>query len=144
MNQPAGEPRAAPLTREQIDVLLGNVLRYGVILCAVIIATGVALGAARPSSVGTTLGQVLPHLLSAEMVEGAGPPSTLAAFLHLSSYADPSVIVSLGLILLILLPVVRVGITILVFLVERDRVYVAITAIVFAVLVFGLAFGKAL
>jgi uncharacterized membrane protein len=78
------------------------------------------------------------------MVDGAGPPSSLTAFFHAASYADPTVIVSLGLILLILLPVVRVGITILVFVVERDRVYVAITAIVFAVLLFGLAFGKAL
>jgi uncharacterized membrane protein len=65
VSAPERTPRAQPLTREQVDVLLGNVLRYGVILCAVIITFGVALGAVQGVRAGSSLGEVLPHLLRA-------------------------------------------------------------------------------
>ena len=132
------------MSREQVDVLIGNVLRYGVLACALVIAVGIAAAAARPSRAGASLREVVPQLTQGQMVEAAGPPSSLGAFVHAASYSDPLVLISLGIILLILLPVLRVALTILIFLVERDRVYVAITAFVFAVLMFGLLFGKAL
>ena len=138
------EGAAPPLSREQVGVLIGNVLRYGVLLCALVIAVGVAAAAVRPNRVGASLHDVVPQLTQGAMVEAAAPPKSLGAFVHASSYADPAVLIGLGIILLILLPVVRVALTILIFLVERDRIYVAITGFVFAVLLFGLLFGKAL
>lgn len=134
----------APLTRQRVDLIIGTVLRYGVLTCAVVIALGLGLGVVRPHKAGATLGEILPQLTSAGMVDAAGPPRSATVYVSPGSYADPDVMVSLGIILLILLPVLRVGMTIIIFLLERDRVYVAITTFVFGVLLFGLLFGKAL
>src|SRR5262249_30648914 len=49
--------------------------------------------------------------------------------------------VMLGLLLLIATPIARVAFSAVGFLVERDRVYVAITIIVLALLVLSLLFG---
>lgn len=133
-----------PLSRDQVDVLIGNVLRYGVLLCALVIAAGVAAAAVRPSRAGGSLSEVVPQLTQGVMVDAAAPPASLGAFLHPASYADPLVLISLGIILLILLPVVRVALTVLIFIVERDRIYVAIATFVLGVLLFGLIFGKAI
>lgn len=53
-------------------------------------------------------------------------------------------IIALGLLLLIALPIVRVALTVLLFLFERDYVYLAITFFVLTVLLSGVFFGKAL
>jgi uncharacterized membrane protein len=52
-------------------------------------------------------------------------------------------IVQLGLVLLIATPVARVACTLVAFVLQRDRVYVAITAVVLALLLYGLILGKA-
>jgi uncharacterized membrane protein len=51
-------------------------------------------------------------------------------------------IVTLGLLLLIATPVVRVGISILAFVYERDRVYTFITLTVFCLLILSFFLGK--
>ena len=51
-------------------------------------------------------------------------------------------IVQLGIVLLIVTPMLRVGFTLVAFMLQRDRVYVAITTLVLALLVYGLAFGR--
>lgn len=52
-------------------------------------------------------------------------------------------IVQLGLVLLIATPVARVAFTLVAFVLQRDRVYVAITTVVLALLLYGLVFGQA-
>ena len=54
----------------------------------------------------------------------------------------PFGVIMLGLVLLILTPVLRVGISLLVFITEKDWLYVGITAIVFLILISSLFFGK--
>ena len=49
---------------------------------------------------------------------------------------------SLGLLLLIALPIARVGMTVVLFLIEGDFVYLGITLFVFAVLIAGIAIGR--
>jgi len=51
--------------------------------------------------------------------------------------------VQLGLVLLIATPMVRVALTLVAFLWQRDRLYVCITAFVLALLVYGLFWGRA-
>jgi uncharacterized membrane protein len=46
--------------------------------------------------------------------------------------------VQLGVILLIATPVARVALTLVAFAVQRDRIYVALTAVVLIVLLYGL------
>lgn len=54
----------------------------------------------------------------------------------------PFGVIMLGLVLLILTPVLRVGISILVFISEKDWLYVGISSIVFLILISSFFFGK--
>jgi len=56
---------------------------------------------------------------------------------------DSNAIVQLGLVLLIATPVVRVAFMLIAFVVQRDRVYVAISGLVLALLLYGLLLGRA-
>jgi uncharacterized membrane protein len=51
-------------------------------------------------------------------------------------------IVQLGIVLLIATPILRVAFTLVAFVLQKDRVYIAITTLVLALLVYGLAFGR--
>ncbi|MGH7621340.1 MAG: DUF1634 domain-containing protein [Gemmatimonadaceae bacterium] len=51
--------------------------------------------------------------------------------------------VQFGLLLLILTPIVRVAFTLVAFVLQRDGTYIVVTAIVLALLLFGLVFGGA-
>ena len=48
-----------------------------------------------------------------------------------------------GLVLLIATPVVRVAFMLIAFVVQRDRVYAAISGLVLALLLYGLLLGRA-
>ena len=48
----------------------------------------------------------------------------------------------LGLLVLIATPIARVACTLVAFALQRDRTYVGITAIVLALLLYGLVLGK--
>jgi uncharacterized membrane protein len=54
----------------------------------------------------------------------------------------PYAIILTGLFILILTPVFRVGVSIIVFLKEKDYLYVKITAIVFTILIVSFLLGK--
>lgn len=54
----------------------------------------------------------------------------------------PFGVIMLGLVLLILTPVLRVGTSLLVFIAEKDWLYVGISAIVFIILLSSFFFGK--
>jgi uncharacterized membrane protein len=51
-------------------------------------------------------------------------------------------LVQLGIVLLIMTPMLRVAFTLVAFVLQRDRVYVAITSLVLALLLYGIAFGR--
>ncbi len=65
-------------------------------------------------------------------------PAELAAGI---GRGDAAAIVVLGILLLIATPVARVAFAVVAFAIERDRLYVAISVVVLAVLVWGLARG---
>jgi uncharacterized membrane protein len=56
----------------------------------------------------------------------------------------PFAIILTGLLLLILTPVLRVGASIIIFLMEGDYLYSVITAIVFIILLAAMFFGKSM
>jgi len=58
--------------------------------------------------------------------------------------AKPYAFISLGLLILIITPVMRVAVTCIAFLFERDYQYVLITGFVFCVLLVSFLLGKAL
>lgn len=137
---PPSRARGAPLppdararwTDEQVDQLLGNLLRIGVIVATIVaVIGGVLLLAQRglaPASGHVFLGEP-PELRSL-----SGIVSGVAA-------RHPDAIVQLGLVLLIATPVARVAMSLVTFILQRDRVYVVVTTIVLALLIFSLTGG---
>ncbi|MBI3336126.1 DUF1634 domain-containing protein [Candidatus Peregrinibacteria bacterium] len=68
-------------------------------------------------------------------------PSELYAGLR---RGDPDTWLAAGLLLLIGLPILRVGLTMVLFLLDQDKTYFLITLFVFVILLSGIFLGKAL
>jgi uncharacterized membrane protein len=114
--------------------MIGNLLRYGVIVSAVVIliGTGQLLSVYGSSSSSQYLlynpGSI-PH--------GAFPVSASALLKGLAAF-DAYSLIELGVAILIATPVSRVAISVLLFGAEKDTSYVLITAVVLALLLFSL------
>jgi uncharacterized membrane protein len=120
---------------ESMNIVIGKVLRYGVIISAFVILLG-ALGLVAASDGSEASGllsynpSTIPHGSWYE-VSFSGLASGLAA---LAPYAW----IELGVILLIATPVARVLISVFLFAAERDRRYVVITSVVLVLLLFSM------
>lgn len=119
----------APLTDQEVDEIIGALLRYGVLLSASVVAAGgiwyLMHYGTSPPSYRVFRGEpgYLRHL--------RGIVSGIPGF-HCRR------VIQLGLVLLIATPVARVAFSVVAFVLQRDRTYVAITLIVLAVLLFSL------
>lgn len=111
---------------EEMEIIISNFLRIGVVLSAIIVFVGLAMFLISGNS-GYS-GSYFPTT----------PSEILKGLVHLKSYA----IILTGLIILILTPVFRVGVSILVFIKEKDFLYVKITSIVFIILIISFVLGK--
>jgi len=100
-----------------------------------VLLAGIAVSVALMAS-GLVLGFLDEEGMPSGVVPLADLPSGLAAL-------DPAAYLSLGLIVLIATPFVRVAGSIVVFVRQRDRRYVLITAVVLAVMCLSVALGKA-
>jgi uncharacterized membrane protein len=113
---------------ESFANIIGNVLRYGVMLSAAIIVVGVVLLLAASGSADAT------PLLS----YGSKQAPSLGGFLSgLASY-QPYAVIELGALVLLATPVARVLISVFLFAAQKDRLYVLITAVVLALLLFSM------
>jgi uncharacterized membrane protein len=119
-----------------VDRLIAYVLRGGVTISVVVVLAGLIITfvhhreyfRSRPA-------------LGALTNPGASYPSTVGAVIEGARKGRGQAIVSLGLLLLIATPVARVAVSIAVFVIERDRLYVVITAIVLALLLLSFVLG---
>jgi uncharacterized membrane protein len=114
---------------ERIENIIGNMLRAGVILAAVVVLAGGVLYVAK-------YGHRQPQY-------GAfhGEPSDLRNVSQITEQAislHSRGLIQLGLLLLIATPVARVAFSVIAFAAERDWLYVVITLIVLAVLVYSI------
>jgi len=119
---------------ESMNEIIGNVLRYGVMVSAVVVLFGTVLlanssGTSDTSGILTYYPNQVPH--GTYDVSFQGLITGLASF---SAYSW----IELGVIFLIATPVSRVLISVFLFLAERDRLYVAITTVVLALLLFSM------
>lgn len=128
-------PPHAPTTAEsgalirQAELIISNVLRGGVLVSAAV----------------TLLGVILFYLRSAGSAQGLIDhpyPHTLGAVGNGLAKGDPLAIVTLGLLLLLATPVIRVAVSIVAFALEHDRRYVVITSLVLAILLVSFFLGK--
>jgi uncharacterized membrane protein len=114
-------------------VIVGNLLRFGVLLAAVVVLIGGILYLVQHGSEAPDY-RTFDENRNKELRTLSG---TLKAAWHLKSRG----LIQLGLFILIATPVARVAFTIYAFLRERDYTYVAITLIVLAVLLYSLFGG---
>ncbi len=116
----------------RIEVIIGALLRTGVMLAAAVVLFGAVVYLARHgqeiASYGIFRGE--PETLRSVSAIARGA-------LHMSGRA----IIQLGLLLLIATPVARVAFSAVAFAIERDFLYVGITLFVLGVLLYSL-FGS--
>jgi uncharacterized membrane protein len=118
---------------QEIEEIIGNLLRIGVLLSAAVVAVGGVLylikyGASRPHY----------GLFRGEPQDLRSVPRIVQDALDGHSRG----IIQLGLLLLIATPIARVIFSIYAFAREKDRMYVVVTLIVLAVLIYSLVWGK--
>ena len=121
-------------TDERLEAIMGTLLRTGVILAAIVVLAGGIVyllhHGAEPARYGTF------HMEDVKL-------RTLHGVLRGAIALDGPSIIQLGLLLLIATPVARVLFAAFGFAQERDRTYVAISLIVFAILILSLWSGVA-
>lgn len=109
----------------QIELIIGQVLRIGVLVSAVVILLGLIM-----------------IIVTGKTGYAANLyPTTVNAILSGIVELRPFAIVMLGLFLLILTPVLRVVVSIYAFVKEQDRLYVWITTFVLIILLVGMWIG---
>ncbi|MGB6609471.1 MAG: DUF1634 domain-containing protein [Acidobacteriaceae bacterium] len=129
--KPAQSPN--PWTDLRIETWVGVFLRTGVLLAAAIVLTGGILYLAQNRGPRPNY-----QHFQAE-------PSQFTHFgniLHGVVALNPESIIMLGLLVLIATPVARVGMCIVGFLFERDRLYTVVSTIVFLILLYSLFLHK--
>ena len=113
-----------------LEALIANVLRYGVLASSAVIALGVVLS---PFQNGSYLG--CPSTLEEVCATNFGKPSSapLAVLAGLPSL-NPLSIIEVGVLIQLDIPFFRVGAGALMYALERKWTYVAISVLVFSVL----------
>ena len=114
---------------QRIEIIIGTLLRTGVILAAAVVLFGASLYLARhghePANYATFHGEPATLKSPKNIVQGVTQMNARA-------------IIQLGLLLLIATPVARVAFSAVAFAIEHDYMYVVITLIVLAVLTYSL------
>ena len=114
---------------KRLETLVGVMLRTGVLLAAAVVLIGAAMYLVQSHGVRADYTHFQPEPAQFATLHGAA-----TGFLS----GDPRSIIMLGLLILIATPVARVGMCVVGFLMERDRLYVAVSSIVLAVLLYSL------
>ncbi len=117
------------------EIVISLVLRWGVLVSGTVIFIGMALVLARHNTLGTTWD--LRHLIFFDPAGRFYTPD-LGVILSQAVRLDPFAIIEVGLLLLIAAPVMRVAVSILLFALEKDKLYVIITSLVLAILLFSI------
>lgn len=122
---PAGEDR-----ERSVELAIGTMLRAGVVAAAIVTALGGLLLLAHHGGAPADF---------AEFRGATAPFRGVSAILAGVAAGESAAIVQLGLLLLIATPIMRVALSLLAFARLKDWTYVVLSAIVLAVLLFGLS-----
>ena len=116
-------------TDQKVEGVIGNLLRTGVILSATVVLIGAAIYLLRHGGSPADY-----RVFQGEPNDLRSLPGIIQRSIHLSGRG----IIQLGLLLLIATPVARVAFAIYGFAAEGDRLYVAFSSLVLAVLLYSL------
>ena len=111
----------------EVELAISKALRIGVIISGAV----------------TFAGLVMYFSTGGSGYPGASYPATFTEIIKGLLALKPYGVIMTGLIILIATPIFRVGISIVIFLVEKDYLYVKITLLVFVILMLSLLMGKA-
>lgn len=129
MSDSTNESGKARWIDQRVEELIGYLLRAGVILSAAWVLAG-------------GIFYLLKYAGSMPEYQAfRGEPSDLrhiSGIVHDALALDPHGLIQLGLLCLIATPVARVAFSVVAFLVERDWLYVAVTLVVLALLLWSL------
>ncbi|MDE3200009.1 MAG: DUF1634 domain-containing protein [Acidobacteriota bacterium] len=114
---------------QKLEIIIGNLLRAGVLLAAVIVFAGGALYLARDHA---------HHVDYKNFVAGTSSTRTLPGIVDSAVHLNSMGLMQLGLVLLIATPVARVALAVIGFALERDRMYTVVSLIVLGVLIYSL------
>ncbi|HEY1807822.1 MAG TPA: DUF1634 domain-containing protein [Acidobacteriaceae bacterium] len=118
---------------QRVENWVGYMLRTGVLLAAAIVLIGGAMYMAKNHAERPDYshfhGETVQLMTVHGIVRGVGS-------------GDPRSIIMLGLLVLIATPVARVGMCLVGFFLERDRLYVAVSGAVLLILLYSLFFHK--
>ena len=113
-----------------MDTAITTLLRTGVLLSVGILAVGMVIAFGHdPVSFSPSSGTHFPNAIG-EVIAGV-------------RHGSGEAIMMTGLLVLIATPVARVALSIVIFVIERERLYAAITAAVFVILMIAFAVGRA-
>ncbi len=132
-NTPHANSQSNAWTDLRIEIWVSIMLRTGVLLAAAIVLTGGILYLAHAHGPRPDYRNF--HAEPAHL-------TTLSGVLHGVAALNPESVIMLGLLVLIATPVARVGMCIVGFLFERDRLYTVVSTIVLLILLYSLFFHK--
>jgi len=133
MTVESNTPAQGGFNDQRIEIIIGVLLRTGVLLAAAVVLAGAALYLLR-------YGHDVPNYTTFH-----GEPERLKSLTEIVQGAialDARGFIQLGLLILIATPVARVLFSAIAFGIERDYMYVVITLIVLGILLYSL-FGSA-
>jgi len=119
-------------TDRQVEQIVGDLLRVGVIVAAAVVLTGGILYLAHH-------GALIPDYRVFQ-----GQPTDLRSASGIVKFAvslHSRGLIMLGMLLLVATPIARVAFSIIAFALEGDRAYVIVTVIVFTALIYSIAGG---
>jgi uncharacterized membrane protein len=121
------------LSDRRLEVIIGNLLRAGVVIAATVTSIGGVIYLAHSGDALAHYRVFLGEPADLRQVKGVWSDG---------SSGDGRGIMQLGLLLLIATPVARVAFSLAAFAVQRDRLYVVVTLVVLGVLTFSMAGGQ--
>ncbi|HWA93176.1 MAG TPA: DUF1634 domain-containing protein [Terracidiphilus sp.] len=114
---------------QRLEIIIGNLLRAGVLLAAVIVFAGGVLYMAHDHA---------HHVDYHAFMPGGDSTRTLPGIVNSAFQLNSEGLMQLGLVLLIATPVARVAFAVVGFALERDRMYTVVSLIVLAILAYSL------
>jgi uncharacterized membrane protein len=124
--------RSRSFDDQRMEAIMGRLLQFGVLLAATIVLAGGAMYAIEHAGGRSDYRTFRPHPLNVlhlgELFQGIAT-------------AKGSAVIQLGILLLVATPICRVIFAVFEFAWERDRLYIAVSLIVLAVLLYGMLRG---
>jgi len=120
------------LNDTQVETFIGGLLRTGVFLSCFVTVIGLGIYLLRQAS-------SIPQYHTFHSVSDR--LRSLHQLIPDALHGEPSAIIQLGVLLLIATPVARVAFLVGAFALERDRLYVVVSALVLVILLFSILFA---